>query len=77
MNCPKCDSKMRVTHSYSVESTSTQRLECPGCRTIATAATVLVAINPGYGQGAASLAKRLSRQETRVAVSEGSMRVET
>ena len=60
MNCPKCGKSMRVTHSFPVASGKIQRLECT-CRTVATLKAVLVNVNPGFGQGAAAMAKKLRK----------------
>ncbi len=60
MRCPKCQSDMRVTHSYDAgPGGQTQRLECLQCPCVATARTLIVAVQPLYGEGAASLAKRM------------------
>lgn len=64
MNCPKCGSRMEVTHTYRVERGSTQRLQCENkkCGTIATAVRLLVAINPRYGDGAAAIRRVLDER---------------
>lgn len=63
MNCPKCSKPMKVTHSYTAGATArTQRLECVHCGTVAVAQAMIVLLNPGYGQGAESLAKRLRKK---------------
>jgi hypothetical protein len=59
MNCPKCNEPMKVTHTYKVPGGATQRLECGQCLVIATVEAMIVALNPGYGEGAAARAQRL------------------
>ena len=59
MKCPKCEKPMKVTHTYRVPGGATQRLECDGCHIIATVEATIVALNPGYGEGAAARARRL------------------
>lgn len=63
MKCPKCgDPKMDVTHTYRAgDAGTTQRMECKHCGCVATVAILraIVAIEPGYGQGAAVLAKKI------------------
>ncbi len=51
---------MNVTHSYDAgRGGQTQRLECSGCPCIATARTLIIATDPGYGDGAAAVARRM------------------
>lgn len=60
MRCPKCGARLHVTHTYNVEGIGrTQRLDCRKCALVAVTKTEIVEINPGFGQGAAALAKRL------------------
>ena len=62
MNCPKCDKRMVVTHRYTAgPKAGTQRLQCsdPICNTIATCTVIMENIDPGYGEGAAALAKKI------------------
>jgi predicted Zn finger-like uncharacterized protein len=65
MNCPKCDTQMRVTHSIRAGNDAmTQRVECPKCNTVGTVQAILVNINPGHGEGAAAIAKKLARDRS-------------
>lgn len=63
MKCPGCQQRMRCTNSYRVPGGRTQRMECltKGCRKVVAAVTrtEIVAVDPGRGQGAAALAKKL------------------
>lgn len=60
MDCPVCKkNKLRVVNSYSTGSGKTQRLECDHCLIVATSIVVLVNVNPGRGEGASALAKRV------------------
>lgn len=62
MICPKCESKLKVTHRYKAgETAGTQRLECtnPKCNLVATCTVIMKNINPTYGEGAAALAKKI------------------
>lgn len=62
--CPNCGNKMRVTNTYSVgDSGKTQRLFCDKCYTVATTVTIVVNVDPRYGEGAAMLAKRIREGE--------------
>ena len=65
MKCPKCGAPLRVTHSYAVPEGQTQRMVCDACKTICTTQKMIVAVDPRYGQGAASLAERLRRKNRR------------
>lgn len=60
MNCQSCDTKLKVVNTYSVPGGKTQRLECPACFTVYTAAVVLLNVDPKKGDGASALAKRLT-----------------
>lgn len=53
---------MHVTHSYSIEQGRTHRRECESCHLVVTTQTVVVFVDPKYGEGAAALAKRLNGQ---------------
>lgn len=67
MKCPKCQSEMRVTTTYKCGRFGrTQRLQCSNerCGCVGTATVLLVNVNPGYGNGAASLAKKLAASTT-------------
>lgn len=62
MNCPKCGKRMKVTHRYGAgKKAGTQRLQCVDgtCNTVATCTVIMENIDPGYGEGAAALARRL------------------
>ena len=65
MRCPECNKTMKVTHVYEAGPKAfTRRLECPDgkCGTVATCTVVMENVNPGYGQGAAALAKKLRKK---------------
>lgn len=67
MNCPKCESKLKVTHSYKAgDKAGTQRLECtnPKCGIVATCTVMMENINPAYGEGASALAKKILAETT-------------
>lgn len=73
MNCPNCNSRMTVTHSYSAGPKAyTKRLECSDekCGTVATATLIMESVNPGYGEGAAALAKKLRDKPEIVGISD-------
>ena len=59
MNCPKCSTPMKVTNTYTVPYGQTATLKCE-CGLVAVTETVIVAIDPAYGKGAAARAQRLS-----------------
>lgn len=60
MECPNCGSRMKTTHTYRAgEGSSTARLACSNCEMIATQVTVIAIINPSYGSGAASIARKI------------------
>lgn len=61
MKCPNCNQEMHTTHAYAAGDISVSRLACEGCNTVVTAQTMVQAINvnPGRGQGAYALAKKL------------------
>lgn len=60
MKCPNCESRLKVTNSYQAGNAGiTQRLFCEECLTTVSAVTVLVQVNPNYGQGAKSLAHKI------------------
>lgn len=63
MICPKCDKDtLVVTHSYSAgQAGQTQRQECLICGCVVTSRTLIEAVDPGYGEGAYSLAERLKK----------------
>lgn len=63
MNCPRCGGRTRVTHSYTIEHGKTQRRECEDCHTVVTTQTVVVCIDPKYGQGAAALARKRNQSK--------------
>ena len=60
MNCPVCQSAMRVTNTYAADQGGKmQRLCCTNqkCNTVAVAQTLIVLVNPPRGQGASTLAR--------------------
>ena len=63
MICPKCKSKMKVTHSYTADNGRSQRLACP-CGVTGTAVTVMVATDPVVGQGVDAYTKKLRNEKT-------------
>ena len=61
MECPKCHSRMRVTHTYQAGlAGKTQRLECD-CGLSATAVTVVFAVDPRTGSGAKAVADQIQK----------------
>jgi hypothetical protein len=62
--CPQCKKReMAVTHSFKAgDSASTQTLNCEGCDCVATVVAEIVAVNPGYGEGALALSRQLQRK---------------
>lgn len=64
MNCPRCGGILKVTHSYAIDGGRTQRRECVTCHLVVTTQTVMVYVDPGYGQGAAALARKLNGQKS-------------
>lgn len=58
MNCPSCNEPMKVTHTYRVPGGTTHSLEC-ACGLKAVSETVIVEVDPRYGNGAAARARRL------------------
>jgi uncharacterized Zn finger protein len=60
MECERCEGKLKVTHSYRTPEGRTQRLECPECLLVHTAAVVLVNVDPKRGEGALALSKKLA-----------------
>lgn len=59
MNCPRCGSRMAVTNTYACgEAGAFHSLKCPGCKARGVAQTVLLDVNPSWGNGAAARAKR-------------------
>lgn len=59
MNCPKCRHKMRTTHVYGTSDGGSLKRHTCDCGTVVTSQTLVVNVNPGYGEGAAALAKRV------------------
>lgn len=59
MNCPKCNSRLKVTHTYSQNNSKIQRLCCsnPKCLAVVVAETLIVSVDPPYGEGATRLLK--------------------
>lgn len=66
MKCPKCEHpETRIRHSYTVGSEGTvQSRVCPKCHCVITTQIVVKVINidPPYGQGAASVVKRIKEK---------------
>lgn len=58
MNCPRCGDQMKVTHTYTVPGGSLKRSVCKGCDCVVTVESLIVAVDPSYGEGAAAIAKR-------------------
>lgn len=71
MICPRCQSKMKVTHSYATEAGRAQRLVCRNCGISATAVSLIVAVDPGVGEGVDALTKKLRQQKTPPSVTFG------
>lgn len=63
MNCPKCQEKMKVTHSYSASTGRSQRLACD-CGLVGIAVTVMVATDPVSGEGVHATLERLKKAKT-------------
>lgn len=69
MNCPNCNARLKVVHTYNAGNAGrTQRLVCPACETVVTAALVILNENPSRFQGAAAMARRLAGGEIVVEV---------
>lgn len=67
MLCPKCTTpvQLKVVNTYRASGHGqTQRLECPCCRVTVTAVSILLAVEPGYGEGAKSIADQIAEQNT-------------
>jgi hypothetical protein len=65
MRCPNCDIEMGIEHAFEVgPGGKTQRAECPKCFCVCTLVqiTVVANVDPGYGEGASVLAKKLAKQ---------------
>ncbi len=63
MKCPKCNKRLIVTHRYAAgPKAGTQRLQCSDgtCNTVVTCTVIIKNVDPGYGEGAAALAKKLA-----------------
>jgi len=59
-----CNTKLKCVHSYTSSSgADTKRLVCPSCGLVHTAVSFVVVSDPGRGQGASTLAKKLSAPE--------------
>lgn len=63
MRCIKCDGKLEVKNTYSVDQVKTQKLECVDCFCVHTSVVVLVNVDPERGEGAAALVKRIRAGE--------------
>ena len=62
MNCTKCGGKLKITNTYGAGETGrTMRAECEDCGTVHTMQKIIVAVDPGYGEGAAALAKQMKK----------------
>lgn len=62
MNCPKCDGEIRISHTFSGKGFKSQRAVCEKCLSVLTLVTEVAAIDPGYGQGAEAVAKKLNKK---------------
>lgn len=64
MICPKCQRKMKVTHTYTANSAGkTQRVACD-CGVVGTSITILMTTDVRKGTGAKSVADKMRRQKT-------------
>jgi len=63
MFCPKCKSRLRVTHSVSTQTQgSVQNCVCPNpkCKCVVVAVKVIAAIDPPPGKGFTSIANKMA-----------------
>lgn len=63
MDCPRCGSRLKVSHTYNTPVARTQRSECPECLTVTASVAFIVSVNPDEGEGARALAAKLMRGE--------------
>lgn len=64
MICPKCERKMKVTHTYTANSAGkTQRVACD-CGVVGTCVTILTTTDVRKGTGAKSIADKMRKQKT-------------
>lgn len=63
MNCKVCSGKLKVCNTYVTPDSKTQRLECVDCLIVHTGVILIVNVDPGRGQGAAALARRIKAGE--------------
>jgi hypothetical protein len=62
VNCPRCDSRLNVTHTYSAgEAGKTSTAKCQSCGLTATIVSTIAKINPPRGKGAAAIAKEMKK----------------
>ena len=60
MRCPKCDTRLVVTHTYAAgDAGKTSTAKCQNCGLVATIVSTIQAINPKRGEGAAAVAKEM------------------
>lgn len=70
MRCPKCEKRMKLSKTYTTPQGQTKGYECRDlrCGTAVTALVLVVVVDPGYGDGAYSLAQRMKEGQVRVDV---------
>lgn len=67
MKCPKCKTRMIVTHVYTADDTSsTQRLSCPQCNQSCTSVVLMVVTDPIFGQGAYKMAATMRKNKNKL-----------
>lgn len=68
MICPRCGSRMVVTNTYACgEAGSFQSIKCTGCKARGVSQTVLVTLDPAWGDGAAARARKSIQGEGQTA----------
>ena len=69
--CPKCGSDaLRVTNTYGVSQGSFQKRVCENCEVVIVTQVVIVCVDPTFGNGAYSLAKKAKEKARQEAGSE-------
>ena len=64
MICPKCKHKMRPTHYFKAGNVGeTKRMFCDHCLSTAVVVEVFISLDPGYGKGAYTLARKIENGE--------------
>lgn len=64
MNCPRCGKRMVIKQVFVAGRQSrTKKLACAACDLIVTCAEIILYVDPTYGDGAYSVAKRLRARE--------------